>query len=127
MPAIAEASKPKSQQRHATSSNPPKPLIVRCMVYPYGSGYTAECIDLDIIARGATPHEAYRSLNDAISGYLKTVLKAGTDAEGLLPRPAPLSHRLHYHWLVLRTAVTIGVRRNFFVTDCPLEAKSGQA
>jgi hypothetical protein len=124
VPAIADASK--SEQRHATSTplkpTPSKPVIVRCMVYSRCGEYVAECIDLDLMARGATTHEAFRSLNNAMSGYLKTVLKGAV--EGLLPRPAPLSHRLHYHWLVLRTAVTIGVRRNFFVTDCPLEACS---
>ena len=116
MPAIVEVPKPKSEQRH--TSKRPESLVVRCMVYPDHGEYAAECIDLDIMARGATPHEVFQSLHDAMRGYIKTVLKG--DFEGLVPRPAPMSHRLHYHWLVLRTVVTIGIRRKFFVADYPL-------
>jgi hypothetical protein len=91
-------------------------FVLRCMVYPNKPGeYTAECIDLDIMVRASTPQEALHDIRAAIRGYL-TVVLAG-DTAGLLPRPSPLSHRIRYHSLVLRAALTFGIRRTFLVSD----------
>ena len=58
------------------------------MVFQERSGeYTAECIDLDIIARGKTPNEGFKSLIDAVSGYIAVAAKG--DCSGLIPRPSP--------------------------------------
>jgi hypothetical protein len=91
-------------------------FVLRCIVYPNKPGeYTAECVDLDIMARAKTPEEAFHQVRMAIKGYLAVVLEGQT--EGLLPRPSPLSHRLRYHWFVLRAALTFGIRRSFLVSD----------
>ena len=57
--------------------------------------YVAECIDLDLIAEGQTVEEAIGGLQEAVSGYVRVAL--GGDTRGLLPRPSPLSHRIHYY------------------------------
>lgn len=78
-------------------------LVFRCMVYLDRPGeYTAECIDLDIMARGSNPHKAFDSLIDAVSGYLSVALKG--DCVGLIPRPSPIGHRARYHLFALRAA-----------------------
>ena len=86
------------------------------MVFQERSGeYTAECIDLDIIARGKTPNEGFKSLIDAVSGYIAVAAKG--DCSGLIPRPSPLSHRACYHLFALRAALNFGVKRNFLLSD----------
>jgi predicted RNase H-like HicB family nuclease len=91
-------------------------FVLRCMVYPNKpEGYTAECIDLDIMVRASTPEEALRQIRPAIKGYLAVVFDGET--EGLLPRPSPLSHRFRYHVLALRAALTLGVRSSFLISD----------
>ncbi len=91
-------------------------FVLRCMVYPNKPGeYTAECVDLDIMVRASTPQQAFHELRSAIKGYLAVVVEGET--EGMLPRPSPLGHRLHYHLLVLRAALTFGIRRSFLVSD----------
>jgi len=82
----------------------PQDLVIRCLLRddPQGPGQClAICIALDLYATGKTPHEASRNLDDAIRGYLITVLEAaeGERIAHLLNRPAPLRHRLHWHWL----------------------------
>jgi hypothetical protein len=95
---------------------PREPLVVRCMVFQEPSGeYTAECIDLDIIASGTTPHDAFKSLIEAVSGYLSVAVKG--DTTGLIPRPSPLGHRARYHLFALRAALNFGVKRNFLLSD----------
>jgi hypothetical protein len=72
------------------------PLELRCYVYPVSSGvFQAECIDLDLFARGESASNAKESLGQAIGGYFKTAL-AG-DPIGLIPRPSPLSRKLRYY------------------------------
>lgn len=74
---------------------------LRCFVYSRGrKGYIAECIDLDISAEGETDAEAIAGLQDAMRGYLSVVFEDQDkpDTRGLVMRPAPLSHRLRYHY-----------------------------
>jgi predicted RNase H-like HicB family nuclease len=95
---------------------PPKGLILRCVIYQNKSGeYTAECIDLDLMVRRESPQQAMVELKQAIRGYLAVSVKG--DYRGLIPRPSPLKHRIRYHFYALRAAVTIGIRRNFLVSD----------
>jgi hypothetical protein len=70
---------------------------------------------LDIAIRAKKPQEAYEKLQDAMMGYLKVAFADGR-AEGLVPRHAPLSHRLRYYWFCLKAAVGQG-RRNFSLFD----------
>lgn len=94
----------------------PANLVLRCVVFQNKAGeYTAECIDLDIMVRRATPPEALRELKQAVSGYLAVVNKG--DHAGLVPRPSPFTRRLRYHLYALRAAFSIGIRRKFLVTD----------
>jgi hypothetical protein len=68
----------------------------RCFAYKNKSGmFVAECIDLNLIVRAKTMKKAVSSLGNAIFGYLSVA--AGGDLSGLIPRPSPLSHRIHYH------------------------------
>lgn len=94
-----------------------KDLVLRCMVFRRRKNeYTAECIDLDITARGDSPHAALQALKAAVTGYLKVVFNG--DTAGLVPRPSPLSHRVRYHLFALRAALGVGhLRRNFLVSD----------
>jgi hypothetical protein len=87
-------------------------LTLRCYVRRGDDRYIAECIDLNIIVVRHSAAEARRVLDEAIAGYLQTVLEDGHRIDGLLPRPSPLSHRAYYHFLALRAALTPGPRRN---------------
>lgn len=80
------------------------PSELRCFVYKPRPGlHLAECIDLDIVARGQTNEEAKRKLCDAVTGHVRVALQG--DFKGLLPRPSPFSHRLRYHWYGIRAAL----------------------
>jgi len=87
------------------------------MVYPVSDGFTAECIDLDLIAKAPTAHKAFESLKTAITGYLDVAISG--DVEGLIPRPSPRSHRLRYHYYAAMAAILSG-KREFCVTDYPV-------
>jgi predicted RNase H-like HicB family nuclease len=113
VPALAENKQTASREPRTTVA--PKILFLRCMVYcKEPAHYLAECIDLDITVRGSTPQEAEASLKSAIEGYLHVAFNG--DERGLVPRPAPLSHRARYHLFALRAALSIGVR-NFLLCD----------
>ena len=71
-------------------------IRLRCFVYQRGiKSYRAECIDLDIATERSTREEAISGLQDAMHGYLSVVFSSA-DRRGLIPRPSPLPHRLHY-------------------------------
>lgn len=77
-------------------------IPLRCFVREVRNGrYVAECIDLDLGAESDTLDGAIEGLGDAIVGYLMVVLE-GVETEQEAPaailRPAPLSHRLRYHF-----------------------------
>jgi hypothetical protein len=64
-------------------------------------GYLAECIDLDLGAESETLEGAVNGLHDAMLGYLMVVLdgvETDQEAPAAVLRPAPLSHRIRYHW-----------------------------
>jgi len=112
--AVAESKQP--EIKGSSKCLIPKNLVLRCIVFKNDIGeYTAECIDLDILVYGKTAHEAYRSLKDAVYGYLDVAFKG--DLTGLLPRPAPRSHRLRYHIYALRAGLFAGAKRNFLLSD----------
>jgi hypothetical protein len=75
-----------------------KQITLRCFSYPQKrSGLVvAECIDLDLMVKARKPNKAMRELQDAVIGYVKVAVDSG-DLKSLIPRPSPLSHRLHYH------------------------------
>ena len=91
-------------------------LVLRCVVFQSKPGeYTAECIDLDMLAKATTPHDALRGLKQAMQGYLYVALNG--DLAGLVPRPSPLRHRARYHFFALRAALGVTLKRNFLVSD----------
>ena len=59
--------------------------------------HIAECIDLDLLTQGRTPEEAIAKLQEAMFGYLQTAFEEGESTKGLVLRPSPFSHRLHYY------------------------------
>jgi hypothetical protein len=108
-----------SDVKHSAKHLPPNGLVLRCLVVKnQRNEYAAECIDLDLLVYGKTPHDALHSLRDAIRGYLMVAFDGETI--GLVPRPAPLSHRARYHFYALRAALSIGVagaERTFLLSD----------
>src|SRR5579884_1818887 len=110
--AVAERKKP--QHKKQPENLAPQGRLLRCMAYRERSGgYTAECIDLDLTARGDTPYAAMHSLKQAIVGYLHVAVDG--DPTGLIPRRAPLGHRARYHWYAFLAALSIP--RTFLVSD----------
>ena len=115
--AIAEDAKSQSG-RHSTESQLKafSHLVLRCVVFQSKPGeYTAECIDLDMLTKAATAHDALRGLKQAMQGYLCVALDG--DLNGLVPRPSPLGHRARYHLFALRAAFGLTLNRNFLVSD----------
>ncbi len=81
-------------------------LRLRCFSYRAGKDrYIAECIDLDILYEDATREAAIGGLQEALYGYLTAVLD-GKSTAGLLPRRAPLSHRLRYRFEAIKDRIT---------------------
>jgi len=100
-------------------------ITLRAMVFPENGSYVAECIDLNLLVKRATPEEAAKSLEQAIIGYIETVLQDSSAMEalnatgnvaGLLPRKSALTRRIRYHCYCLVAAV-IGNRRDFQLKD----------
>jgi hypothetical protein len=77
-------------------------IPLRCFVRQAGKDlFIAECIDLDISAESGSLKGAVNGLRDAIIGYLMVVLdgvETDQEAPAAILRPAPLSHRVRYHW-----------------------------
>jgi hypothetical protein len=71
-------------------------LPLRCFWYRKGKAVYAECLDLDIITKGATPEEAIGRLQEDMYWYIQTVLSGGS-SEGLIPRPAPWRSWVRYY------------------------------
>lgn len=99
-------------------------MTLRCYVYKRGDHYLAECIDLDIAVVRDSVADARKELEAAVLGYVLTVFEgAGEGAlesgavDDLIPRPSPWSHRAHYHFLLLRAALTPGPTRNYRIFD----------
>lgn len=129
MPTMEAPTTPRRSQSRVMRSQRKKldhQFVLRCIAFPQGGSYIAECIDLDITVRGKTADQAMRSLMQAVVGHLKVALDGDGFKEladtgrvqGLIPRRAPLSHRLRYHMYCLRAA-TSGPGRNFRLFDCP--------
>lgn len=115
---VAERKTPEG--KNSAKHSPPDGLVLRCIVFQSKPReFTAECIDLDLMVRGQSTHDALGSLRDAINGYLAVACEG--DIAGLVPRPAPLSHRLRYNLFALRAAFSIrihGAQRSFLLSDC---------
>ena len=112
MPAVAEQNKERAAQSAPVLK---RSVLLRCIAYKLRDGrYVAECIDLDLMVTGDSADCAIESLHQSIRGYLKVVLQG--DDSGLLPRRAPFSHRLGYHWYCFLAAISLD--RSFRIVDC---------
>jgi len=74
------------------------------MVFPKGSYWYAECVELSLAVRRRTRQEAIEALDAQVVMHLKTVLDKGL-SPSLLHRPSPLSHQLRYLWYVLQDQI----------------------
>jgi hypothetical protein len=77
----------------------PTDLLLRCYAQQQASGrWYAVCVDLNLDAEAPSLPEAKRSLENAILGYLETVLdtSAAESIPHLLHRPAPWKGRATY-------------------------------
>jgi hypothetical protein len=94
-----------------------KSFSFRCFFYHQKSTgmFVAECIDLDLMVKARKPNKAMRELRDAVYGYVQVALESDLDG-ALIPRPSPLSHRLHYH--VVRLASRLSLLREDRLFDC---------
>ncbi|HEY5177855.1 MAG TPA: hypothetical protein VII95_20060 [Terriglobales bacterium] len=102
-------------------------LRLRCFCYQAGDRrYIAECIDLDIISEGETREDAIGGLQEAMFGYLTAVID-GQDTDGLVPRRAPLSHRLRYYYEASKDILRGFDRQHAqSVIECRYEVRDGQ-
>jgi hypothetical protein len=73
---------------------------LRCFSYKQGSGFYAECIDLNLLSRGNTREEAVVRLQEQMFSYVATVFEGSP--EGLIPRRAPISSFIRYYLTVIR-------------------------
>ena len=86
----------------SASSLRPLDLVLRCYlrrVRGSADRWVAHCIDLDLWATGGSPEAARRSMDDAVVGYVETVLdtKDHDSIPRLLQRRAPLRYVLFWH------------------------------
>jgi hypothetical protein len=75
-------------------------LPLRCFSYGKGDAFYAECVDLNLLARGNTRDEAVVRLQEQMFSYVATVFE-GDGTEGLIPRRAPLTSFIRYYLAVL--------------------------
>ena len=81
----------------------------------------AECIDLDLAVEAKTVARAKRELRDAIYGYIEAAMQMG-ESDSLIPRPAPLSHRFHYHFIRLASLLRIPMEMDIY--ECKGESQN---
>ena len=98
---------------HASSPSSVRCQMLRCYVYHYKGAFIGECIDLDLAVEAKTVARAKRELRDAIHGYIEAVTQMG-EAENLIPRPAPLSHRFHYHFIRLASLLHFPIEMDIY-------------
>ena len=101
-----------------------KEFILRCYAYKAGDNYRGECIDLDLLVERDTLRDVVQALTEALVGYVTTAHEQGW-WEQLVPRPAPLSRQLKYHWKTMpwRMRRSIG---EFVETDHIVSVRDGR-
>lgn len=76
-------------------------LPIRCFIYRKGSQYYAECLDLNLLARGESEEEAIGRLQEEMFAYVHTVFDGGPTG-GLIPRNAPFRSWVKYYTYLVR-------------------------
>lgn len=72
-----------------------KEMNIHCFTYKSGERYYAECLNFNLLSRGATEDEAVARLQETMYSYIKTAYQG--DTEGLIPRHSPFSHWIRYY------------------------------
>lgn len=70
-------------------------LRLRSYSYKRGDKYYAECLTLNLLARGNSEEEAVSRLQEQMFGYVESALNGSS--KGLVPRPAPLGSWIRYY------------------------------
>lgn len=52
-------------------------IPLRAVAYPHGNWWIAHCLELDLVAEGKTPEEAFRDLLDLSTTQIETAITAG--------------------------------------------------
>ena len=82
--------------------------ILHCYASGRDGDWEGICLDLDIAVQGESFEDVLRSLHDAVSLYLETVVTLPEKQQThLLHRPAPLGVRLKFLGYALRSAVKL--------------------
>ena len=72
---------------------------LRCFTYKSDGIFYSECIDLNLMTRGATKAESIARLQEEAFTYLDIALQ--DDRKDLIPRLSPLPNRLRYYCYLL--------------------------
>ncbi len=78
--------------RHETASAPHSGLMIELtgVVWPEGSEWVSQCVEIDVSSFGSTPQEAIEELKDAIGSYLNTIDELGERERALETRGVPV-------------------------------------
>jgi hypothetical protein len=68
---------------------------LHCHSYKQGGNFYAECLNLNLLARGNTQEEAVSRLQEQMFSYVRAALRG--DTRGLIPRNAPASNWIRYY------------------------------
>ena len=99
-------------------------FILHCYAYRAGDTYRGECVDLDLLVERDTLHDAVQALTEALVGYVTTAVEQGW-VDQLVPRPAPLLHRLKYHWTTMPWRMRRSIR-DWVETDHVVSLNDGR-
>jgi|ERR1019366_1415876 predicted RNase H-like HicB family nuclease len=77
---------------------------LRCHSYKHGKDFYAECLTLNLLARGSTQEEAVARLQEQMFTYVEAALLGG-ETKGLIPRRAPFGSWVRYCVHLLRNRV----------------------
>jgi hypothetical protein len=98
MPTVLE------REKQASSSSRSEAYTLRAFAYKQSHNlYVAECIDLNLMVKAKSMHQAVESLHNAVLGYLEVACNG--DTKGLIPRRSPVARLLRYHWIKLKVSL----------------------
>jgi len=101
----------------------PAQLVLRCYAEPDEGSWFAMCIDLNLYARADSPEAVQTKLEEIIREYVTEALTDDrASVADLLPRPAPMTFRLRYHYIALHNRVCRVARNSarLFLESVPL-------
>lgn len=85
------------------------PRTLHCYAEGRDGDWEAICLDLDIAVQGESFAQVYQELNKAIDLYLESVRNLPeAERRHLMTRKAPMSVRLKFLWLAIRSVFAGG-------------------